>query len=364
MYRRLSRSQRTMSSPSPQTAPFLALVVALAAPTWAQPFDLVIATELSTDGVTFSPTIAASPGLTVHGRVVVRRSTAAAFAGATYAVWGDHVFSTPLAATGVARVAPFAFGAQSLSVFQSASSFRIDDARDTGNVPAIGILSQQRPPLTGAPADPANPAVVLRFQITTPPEAGLAHVHVPYDEIRNGLASVYDSITPPATMQTSANIAVDGAWLFVGGNPCLGQSLSTPPSQRVLLGQDVTFQASGEFGILQWYKNAAELLDSPGVRGSESSTLVLRSVDLADAGDYVLFGMCSHTDPVRLDVFCPADFNNDTFVDGFDYDAFVTCFEGGPCPTTQPARTADFNRDGFADAFDYDNFVAAFEESC
>ena len=53
-----------------------------------------------------------------------------------------------------------------------------------------------------------------------------------------------------------------------------------------------------------------------------------------------------------------ADFNGDGFTDGFDYDEFVACFEGGPCPS---GRDADFNADGFADGFDYDDFVAAFE---
>jgi|GEM_PF-2543394 len=58
---------------------------------------------------------------------------------------------------------------------------------------------------------------------------------------------------------------------------------------------------------------------------------------------------------------CPADFNDDGFVDGFDYDDFVACFEGDPCP---PGKTADFNNDGFPDGFDYDEFVAAFESGC
>jgi|GEM_PF-6795927 len=58
---------------------------------------------------------------------------------------------------------------------------------------------------------------------------------------------------------------------------------------------------------------------------------------------------------------CPADFNGDGFVDGFDYDDFVACFEGDPCP---PGKDADFNGDGFPDGFDYDDFVLAFEEGC
>jgi CubicO group peptidase (beta-lactamase class C family) len=66
-------------------------------------------------------------------------------------------------------------------------------------------------------------------------------------------------------------------------------------------------------------------------------------------------------DAIRNPRPCPADFNADGFLDFFDYDAFVECFEGGPCPA---GKSADFNADGFADFFDYDAFVAGFEEGC
>jgi hypothetical protein len=58
---------------------------------------------------------------------------------------------------------------------------------------------------------------------------------------------------------------------------------------------------------------------------------------------------------------CPVDFNGDGFVDFFDYDDYVACFETGVCPA---GKTADFNGDGFADFFDYDAFVAGFEAGC
>ena len=59
--------------------------------------------------------------------------------------------------------------------------------------------------------------------------------------------------------------------------------------------------------------------------------------------------------------YLPSDYNNDGFVDGFDYDDFVQCFEGLGC---LPGKTADFNNDGFADGFDYDDFVQYFEQGC
>jgi hypothetical protein len=58
---------------------------------------------------------------------------------------------------------------------------------------------------------------------------------------------------------------------------------------------------------------------------------------------------------------CLADFNDDGFVDFFDYDAFVLCFESGRCPR---GRDADVNEDGFEDFFDYDAYVQSFEGGC
>jgi hypothetical protein len=81
-----------------------------------------------------------------------------------------------------------------------------------------------------------------------------------------------------------------------------------------------------------------------------------------------------------IDVFlkyCPSDFNGDGFVDFFDFDDYVACYEGGngdgwgpdgeegewsgPCP---PNTSADFNLDGFIDFFDLDEFIANFARSC
>jgi hypothetical protein len=52
-------------------------------------------------------------------------------------------------------------------------------------------------------------------------------------------------------------------------------------------------------------------------------------------------------------LLCPADYNQDGFVDGIDYDQFNNDFE-----SFDPVRQmhADFNRDGFVDGIDYDQF--------
>jgi hypothetical protein len=66
------------------------------------------------------------------------------------------------------------------------------------------------------------------------------------------------------------------------------------------------------------------------------------------------------SEPATLAI-CAADFNCDGFIDFFDYDGFVACFESGECG---PDQSADVNVDGFEDFFDYLDFVSAFESGC
>ncbi len=54
---------------------------------------------------------------------------------------------------------------------------------------------------------------------------------------------------------------------------------------------------------------------------------------------------------------CPSDFNQDGFVSGDDFDAFVDAFVAGDI-------AADFDDDGFVTADDYDAFVGAFFAGC
>ncbi len=54
---------------------------------------------------------------------------------------------------------------------------------------------------------------------------------------------------------------------------------------------------------------------------------------------------------------CAADFNNDGFVNGDDYDAFASAFDNA-------APSADVNNDGFINGDDYDAFASHFDVGC
>lgn len=89
----------------------------------------------------------------------------------------------------------------------------------------------------------------------------------------------------------------------------------------------------------------------------------VEDVNFLTGGSTVLlaatYGRGLWTADIRL---CNADFNGDGFLDGFDYDDFIACFELPlDCP---PGKTADYNGDGFVDGFDYEDFVTAFDAGC
>jgi predicted outer membrane repeat protein len=113
-------------------------------------------------------------------------------------------------------------------------------------------------------------------------------------------------------------------------------------------GIDAGSNAAVPAGLLTDFAGNGRFQDDPAVTDSGLGT-----APIVDVGAYEAPGTPD----------CPADFNGDGFLDFFDYDDFVACFEGVVCPGNDP-NAADFNNDGFVDFFDYDDFVLAFEVGC
>jgi hypothetical protein len=138
--------------------------------------------------------------------------------------------------------------------------------------------------------------------------------------------------------------------------------LRHPASATVRRGMPVTLtaQASGP-GVVayRWTRNGS------AIPGGEDGTLEIAAAALADAGAYAAeaWTPCASRQAraATLTVLCRADFNRDRFVDFFDYDAFVACYEGAGCPA---GESADMNADGFVDFFDFDDFVEAYQGAC
>lgn len=135
-----------------------------------------------------------------------------------------------------------------------------------------------------------------------------------------------------------------------------------PDDVRVRRGQRFTLAAvaSGP-GVpsFAWERNGAS------VTGGTDGRFTIVSATPNHAGTYRAQAStpCATrwTNTAEVTVLCRADFNHDGFVDFFDYDAYIQCFEGDGCPE---GETADANGDGFADFFDYDAFVRLYEGPC
>jgi hypothetical protein len=121
----------------------------------------------------------------------------------------------------------------------------------------------------------------------------------------------------------------------------------------------ITTNANGGAGGAGRYLNGV----APSVSVSGNQVMTFNVPMDAPA---VLFYQCSiHSNlGSRINIVdppCAADFNMDGFLDFFDYDEYVGCFEDD---AACHHGSVDFNGDGFVDFFDYDAFVSAFEAGC
>ncbi|MEK6702711.1 MAG: hypothetical protein AABZ53_10640 [Planctomycetota bacterium] len=112
--------------------------------------------------------------------------------------------------------------------------------------------------------------------------------------------------------------------------------------------------------VVPYNATFANGLVRPGFDGTGDFTLAFNGAAV-DSATLAAYSTLWYSFTVGTPPTCPADFDGDGTADFFDYDAFVTCFEGGSCPS---GKTADFDGDGTVDFFDYDAFVAEFESGC
>jgi hypothetical protein len=144
------------------------------------------------------------------------------------------------------------------------------------------------------------------------------------------------------------------AWAYLGG-PTMAQALDSwlahrPDRDPQLLSLN---PATGIALAFNAYGTRFFELYVPDLDGAASGA--------RDAAGRLIGDDLRHWNALLNPVLCVPDFNADGIVDFFDYDDFVSCFEGVGCPS---GRDADLNADGSTDFFDYDDFVVAFESPC
>ncbi|MBL8761522.1 MAG: VCBS repeat-containing protein [Phycisphaerae bacterium] len=93
--------------------------------------------------------------------------------------------------------------------------------------------------------------------------------------------------------------------------------------------------------------------------GATPSHLALGNLVGSPSAELVVTGRDSNVVSIyeNLTPPCPADVNEDGFVNGNDFDQFASWFDAG-------SALSDFNGDGFVNGNDYDEFAQAFDLGC
>ncbi len=180
-----------------------------------------------------------------------------------------------------------------------------------------------------------------------------------------------------AATLSSGEVAVGGAFSTAGSVTTNGLArwtteqdpwiaLHPEPAAAPCGGQAslVVAPAPGFTGLgYQWRRDGVPI-DPSEVPSATTPTLVIAPVTPAGAGEYdcIVSGPCeeavSHAATLTVSgPCCPADFDENGFVNGDDFDAFSAAFEAGEL-------SADFNGDTFVTGEDFDGYAAAFGGGC
>ncbi|NUQ51304.1 MAG: hypothetical protein HUU19_01250 [Phycisphaerales bacterium] len=166
-------------------------------------------------------------------------------------------------------------------------------------------------------------------------------------------SSTPDSAAPSAiTLYFSDNVTISGADVSVtrNGSPFPVTLSYNPGTFAATLDNGAPLPA-GDYAVTvsDNVKTATGAIKLDGEIADANSPSSLPSGDGLANGNAVWAFTITPT--------CPADFNNDGFVNGDDYDAFASAFDNA-------APDADFNHDGFVNGDDYDLFAEHFDAGC
>ncbi len=129
-------------------------------------------------------------------------------------------------------------------------------------------------------------------------------------------------------------------------------------------GRTYTFKMNNVSGIHSFYISTSVIGHGAGFwTDGVSPTTVTGNATMTFAVPFtapdLLYYQCDIHDRMgwKINILCPADFDESGFVDTDDFDAYVQAFVAG-------SDSADFDQSGFVDTDDFDAFVLAFESGC
>jgi len=185
-----------------------------------------------------------------------------------------------------------------------------------------------------------------------------------YDESYTGAASVLDG----QRYNAQYGWMVDGVWVPPEGSTLMIRQVGATPGIRVYSGRSLAgmspfspiFGTAESSDAIEWSGTMLHNWYAVEQAGNFSVTCL---VYFADAQGNPLPGYETGSATLNWSTsdLCGADFDRDGFIDFFDLDAFVACFDAGICPA---GVNPDVNADGFIDFLDFDAFLQIFESGC
>lgn len=178
-----------------------------------------------------------------------------------------------------------------------------------------------------------------------------------------GQAAAIRALSVVGTSQNAAGLRRATRWTLSGAGAVLTRTDlgGLGGASSFAMGLNASGDAVGTSGFHAVLYTGGQVVDLNSMVGAVPGWTLEKAWAIADDGVIVgtgsLHGFPRAFRLQPLAGYCPADFDHNGFVNGSDFDVFVTYFEAGD------AR-ADVNADGFMNGTDFDDFVTAFEAGC
>lgn len=332
--------------------------------------------EVSTDGITWKPVVAAAPLAQVHFRM------SAYFDIGTKVQTADGIgdavvfsrFTGQQQITGM--VAGDVIGSMQRLTPQGNSALLTVSGNLIGGTSVTSFATNLLLNLNPYIASPLTETAILRGVVTVGTDATTRTLVVKNNVFGVGTSMpglrFYSSLSgssllAAAPIDTAARSDILGTILVSDGSSCPPvDSITASGGGTTQPSQSIAIHAVADDAVFYiWTKGGSDLSNSVRQQGVYTSTLSISDPFPSDAGTYEVrvYDACGNqtmSGPVVLTVVCGADLSRNGVVDDTDFILFGAAYSQLECPGSQCA--GDLNVDGLVDDADFVLFAAEYSD--
>lgn len=332
--------------------------------------------EVSTDGITWKPVVAAAPLAQVHFRM------SAYFDLGTKVQTADGIGNAVVFSRFIGQqqitgmVAGDIIGSMQRLTPQGNSALLTVSGNLIGGTSPTSFATNLLLNLNPYIASPLTETAILRGVVTVGSDATTRTLVVKNNVFGIGTSTpglrFYSSLSGSslqagAPIDTAARSDILGTILVSDGSSCppvdsimVSGGGATQPSQSIALNS-----VADDAAFYLWTKGGSDLSNSARQQGVYTSSLSISNPFPSDAGTYEVrvYDACGNqtmSGPVVVTVVCGADLSRNGVVDDADFTLFGDAYDKFECPSSQCA--GDLNVDGFVDDADFVLFAAQYSD--